>query len=94
MCIKTTVPVLTDRGLVPPVEATHGYWTMKVMQPAPATATARTPALAGKRKAKQSMPAAIITATEAGRNIPAVSIGAKVIAGIVVHPAMITLRTA
>ena len=88
------VLALTDHGPAPPVEATHGCWTMKALQPAPATATVRIPALAVRQNPRQSTPAVIVTAMEAGRNIPAVSIGAKAIAGIVVHPAMITLRTA
>ena len=88
------VLALTDHGPAPPVEATHGCWTMKALRPAPATATVRIRVLAAKQKTKRSTPAVTVTAMEAGRNIPAVSIDAKAIAGIVVHPAMITLRTA
>ena len=88
------VLVLTDHGLAPPAAAIHGCLITRALQPAPATATVRIPALAVRQNPRQSTPAVIVTAMEAGRNIPAVSIGAKAIAGIVVHPAMITLRTA
>ena len=88
------VLVLMDHGLAPPVAAIHGCWTTKAMQLVPATVTEAIRVFAVRQNPRQSTPAVIVTAMEAGRNIPAVSIGAKAIAGIVVHPAMITLRTA
>ena len=64
-----------------PAAAIHGCWTTKATQPAPATVTVRTPVLAVRPKVKPSMPAAIVIATALGKNIPAVSTGAKPIAG-------------
>ena len=69
MCIKTTVPVLTDRGLAPPAAAIHGFSRMSRPLLVPAMATVHIIALAGKRKAKRSMQAVTITVTEAGRSI-------------------------
>ena len=64
------------------------------MQLVPATVTEAIRVFAVRPRVKPSMRAAIATVMAHGNNIRPVSIGAKVIAGIVVHPAMITLRTA
>ena len=63
-------------------------------QLAPATGTEAIRALAAKRNLRRSIPAAIVIATALGRNIPAVSTGAKPIAGTAVRRTMTTLRTA
>ena len=94
MCIKTMVLALMDHGRAPPVAAIHGCSIMKALQPAPATAIVRIPVLAVNRNLRPSMQVGTVIAMEAGRNIPAVSTGAKVIVGIVAHPAMTMLRTA
>ena len=64
-----------------PAAAIHGCWTTKATQPAPATVTVRTPVLAVRPKVKPSTQPATAIPMEAGRNIPAVSTGAKPIAG-------------
>ena len=87
------VPARMVLGLALPAAAIHGCWTTKATQPAPATVTVRTPVLAVRPKVKPSMRAAIVIATALGRNIPAVSTGAKPIAGTAAHPSMTMLRT-
>ena len=94
MCIKTTVPVLTDRGLAPPAAAIHGCSITRVRRPAPATVTEAIRALAGKQKAKRSMQAVTITVTEAGRSIRPRSTSGRSIARIAAHRAMTTPATA
>lgn len=94
MCIKTTVPVLTDRGLAPPAAAIHGFSRMSRQQPVPATVIVRTPARAVRQKVKPSMQAATVIATEAGNSIRPVSIGAPVLAETAVQWTTIMLRTA
>ena len=71
----------------------HGFSKMYRTQLAPATGTEAIRALAAKRNLRRSIPEAIVIATALGRNIPAVSTGAKPIAGTAAHPAMTMLRT-
>ena len=59
----------------------HGCCKVSRRLPAPAMDTVRILALAVRPKVKPSMRAAIVIATALGRNIPAVSTGAKPIAG-------------
>ena len=82
MCIKTTVLVLTVRGLAPPAAATHGCWIIKAPPPAPAMGIVRTPAPVVKRSLKPSTQAGIVTPMGAGHSIPTPSTGVKVTAGI------------
>ena len=72
----------------------HGFSKMYRTQLAPATGTEAIRALAAKRNLRRSIPAAIVIATALGRNIPAVSTGAKPIAGIAEQRTTTTLRTA
>ena len=69
------------RGLVLPAEAIHGFWNMKMMPPARETATGNIAAIAARASAKPSTQPVTAILMEAGRNIPAVSTGAKPIAG-------------
>ena len=59
----------------------HGFSKMYRTQLAPATGTEAIRAPAVKRNLRRSIPAAIVIATALGKNIPAVSTGAKPIAG-------------
>ena len=93
MCIKTTVLVLTVRGLAPLVEAILGFWIMSRMQRVRETATVRTPALVGRRNPRRFTQAATATVTVRGRNIPPPSTGVKVTAGIAATAAMTMLPT-
>ena len=81
MCIKTTVLVRMVLGLARTAAAIHGFWTMKMMPLARETATGNIAAIAARASAKPSMQPATAILMEAGRNIPAVSTGAKPIAG-------------
>ena len=81
MCIKTTVPARMVLGLARIVAATHGFWTMKMMPLARETATGNIAAIAARASAKPSTQPVTAILMEAGRNIPAVSTGAKPIAG-------------
>ena len=81
MCIKTTVPARMVLGLARTAEAIHGFWTMKMMPLARETATGNIAAIAARASAKPSTHLATAIPMEAGRNIPAVSTGAKPIAG-------------
>ena len=81
MCIKTTVPVRMVRGLARIVAVTHGFWTMKMMPLARETATGNIAAIAVRASARPSTQPDTAILMEAGRNIPAVSTGAKPIAG-------------
>ena len=81
-------------GPARPAVAIHGCWTMKALRPAPATATVRIIALVAKQKAKRSIPAAIVTTTEAGHSILPRSISGRSIARIAVRRAMIMPATA
>ena len=64
-----------------PAEAIPGYWTMKRMPLARETATGNIAAIAARASAKPSTQPVTAILMEAGRNIPAVSTGAKPIAG-------------
>ena len=75
------VPARMVLGLARIAEAIHGFWTMKVMPLARGMGTGSIAAIAARASAKPSMRAAIVIATALGRNIPAVSTGAKPIAG-------------
>ena len=81
MCIKTTVLVRMVLGLARIAEAIHGFWTMKMMPLARETATGNIAAIAARASAKPSTQPVTAILMEAGRNIPAVSTGAKPIAG-------------
>ena len=81
-------------GLARTAEAIHGFWTMKMMPPARETATGNIAAIAVRASAKPSTQPATAIPMEAGRNIPAVSTGAKPIAGIAEQRTTTTLRTA
>lgn len=94
MCIKTTVPARMVRGLARTAEAIHGFWTMKMMPLARETATGNIAAIAARASAKPSTHLATAILMEAGRNIPAVSTGAKPIAETAVQRTTIMLRTA
>ena len=94
MCIKIMVPARMVLGLARIVAATHGFWTMKMMPLARETATGNIAAIAARASAKPSTQPATAILMEAGRNIPAVSTGAKPIAGIAEQRTTTTLRTA
>ena len=81
MCIKIMVPARMVLGLARTAEAIHGFWTMKMMPLARETATGNIAAIAARASAKPSTQPATAIPMEAGRNIPAVSTGAKPIAG-------------
>ena len=59
----------------------HGFSKMYRTQLVPAMVTEAIRAPAAKRNLRRSIPAAIVIATALGKNIPAVSTGAKPIAG-------------
>ena len=80
MCIKIMVPARMVLGLARTAEAIHGFWTMKMMPLARETATGNIAAIAVRASAKPSTQPATAILMEAGRNIPAVSTGAKPIA--------------
>ena len=68
-------------GLARIAAGTHGLWTMKMMPLARETATGSIAAIAVRASVKPSTQPATAILMEAGRNIPAVSTGAKPIAG-------------
>ena len=88
------VPARMVLGLARIVAVTHGFWTMKMMPLARETATGNIAAIAVRASAKPSTQPATAILMEAGRNIPAVSTGAKPIAGIAEQRTTTTLRTA
>ena len=94
MCIKIMVPARMVLGLARTAEAIHGFWTMKMMPLARETATGNIAAIAARASAKPSTHLATAILMEAGRNIPAVSTGAKPIAETAVQRTTIMLRTA
>ena len=94
MCIKTTVPVRMVLGHARTAEAIHGFWTMKMMPLAHETATGNIAAIAARASVKPSMQPVTAILMEAGRNIPAVSTGAKPTAGTAVQRIMIMPATA
>ena len=75
------VPARMVLGLARIVAVTHGFWTMKMMPLARETATGNIAAIAVRASAKPSTQPVTAILMEAGRNIPAVSTGAKPIAG-------------
>ena len=81
MCIRIMVPARMVLGLARIAEAIHGFWTMKMMPLAHETATGNIAAIAARASAKPSTQPVTAILMEAGRNIPAVSTGAKPIAG-------------
>ena len=88
------VPARMVLGLARTAEAIHGFWTLKMMPLARETATGNIAAIADRASAKPSTQPATAIPMEAGRNIPAVSTGAKPIAGIAEQRTTTTLRTA
>ena len=88
------VPARMVLGLARIAEAIRGYWITKVMQPAHATVIGSIAVIAVRASARPSTQPATAIPMEAGRNIPAVSTGAKPIAGTAVRRTMTTLRTA
>ena len=88
------VPARMVLGLARIVAVTHGFWTMKMMPLARETATGNIAVIAVRASVKPSMQLVTAILMEAGRNIPAVSTGAKPIAGTAVRRTMTTLRTA
>ena len=82
MCIKTTVLVLTVRGLAPLVEAILGFWIMSRMQRVRETAIGNIAAIVVRQRQKPFIPAGTATVTVRGRNTPLPSTGVKAIAGI------------
>ena len=87
------VPARMVLGLARIAEAIRGYWITKVMQPAHATVIGSIAVIAVRASVKPSTQPATAILMEAGRNIPAVSTGAKPIAGTAVRRTMTTLRT-
>ena len=81
MCIKTTVLVRMVRGPARTAAVTPGCWTMSRTQRVRGTAIGNIAAIAAKASARPSTQPATAILMEAGRNIPAVSTGAKPIAG-------------
>ena len=77
------VPARMVLGLARIAEAIRGYWITKVMQPAHATVIGSIAVIAVRASARPSTQPATAILMEAGRNIPAVSTGAKPIAGTV-----------
>ena len=68
-------------GLARTAEAMHGSSITKAMRPAPETVIGNIVAIVVRASAKPSTQPATAILMEAGRNIPAVSTGAKPIAG-------------
>ena len=91
---RITATAAMGPGPALPAAAIHGFWTMKMMPLAHETATGNIAAIAARASAKPSTQPATAILMEAGRNIPAVSTGAKPIAGTAVRRTMTTLRTA
>ena len=88
------VPARMVLGLARIAEAIHGFWTMKMMPLARETATGNIAAIAVRASAKPSTQPVTAILMEAGRNIPAVSTGAKPIAGTAARRTMIMPATA
>ena len=88
------VPARMVLGLARTAEAIRGYWITKVMQPAHATVIGSIAVPAVRPRTKPSTQPVTAILMEAGRNIPAVSTGAKPIAGIAEQRTTTTLRTA
>ena len=79
--IRATARAPTVPALARTAEAIRGYWITKVMQPAHATVIGSIAVIAVRASAKPSTQPVTAIPMEAGRNIPAVSTGAKPIAG-------------
>lgn len=94
MCIRIMVPARMVLGLARTAAVIHGFWTMKMMPLARETATGNIAAIAVRASAKPSTQPVTVILMEAGRNIPAVSTGAKPIAETAVQRTTIMLRTA
>ena len=75
------VPARMVLGLARTAEAIHGCWTTKALQLVPETVTEAIRVFAVRPRVKPSMQPVTAIPMEAGRNIPAVSTGAKPIAG-------------
>ena len=71
------VPARMVLGLARIVAVTHGFWTMKMMPLARRMGTGNIAAIAVRASVKPSTQPATAILMEAGRNIPAVSTGAK-----------------
>ena len=74
--------------------AIHGYYRVSRPQLAPVMDTVIIAVLAGRPRARRSIPAAIVTVMEAGSSIRPVSTGAPVLAVTVVQRIMIMPATA
>ena len=82
-----------DRALARNAAAIHGYCRASSPPPAPVMDTVIIAALAGRPRAKPSIPAAIVTVMEAGNSIPPASIGAQVPAETAARRTMIMPAT-
>ena len=78
---RSTATAAMGPGPALPAEAIHGFWTMKMTPLARETATGNIAAIVARASAKPSTQPVTAILMEAGRNIPAVSTGAKPIAG-------------
>ena len=94
MCIKTTVPARMVRGLARTAAAIRGCCKVSRRLPVPAMVTEAIRAPAVRPRAKPSMQAATVIATEAGNSIRPASTGAPVLAGTAVQRIMIMPATA
>ena len=83
-----------DRALVQNVEAIHGYCKASRLPPAPVMDTVIIAVPADNPKAKRSIPAVTVIATEAGSSIPPANIGVQALVVIAMQRIMTTLRTA
>ena len=83
-----------DRALVQNVEAIHGYCKASRPPPAPVMDTVIIAVPADNPKAKRSIPAVTVIATEAGSSIPPANIGVQALVVIAMQRIMTTLRTA
>ena len=81
MCIKTTVPARMVRGLARTAAAIRGCCKVSRRLPVPAMVTEATLVPAVRPRTKPSTQPVTAILMETGRNIPAVSTGAKPIAG-------------
>ena len=91
---RATAPALTDRALARTAAAMHGCCRVSRPQPVPATGIGRIAVLVVKQNLKRSIPAATVTAMEAGNSIRPTSTGVLALVVTVVQRIMTTLRTA
>ena len=82
------------RALARNAAVTHGYYRVSRPQLAPAMDTVIIAVLAGRPRAKPSIPAVTVIAMARGNSIPPSSIGAQALVVIAVQRTMTTLRTA